>query len=178
MNWKFETRKLADIKPWDKNPRKITEKGLKDLTASITRFGLPEPIVLNTDGTIIGGHARFLALKKQGATEAFCAIPDKPLTEKQLTELNIRLNKNIAGEFDWDILANEFEVDDLIEWGFDEEELGIDDIEKPELKTVELIPYKKIHVLLSFAPNDFDKIADLLEKIKETVGVEYEQSAN
>lgn len=126
MNWKFETRKLSEIKPWDKNPRRITEKGLKDLTASITKFGLPEPIVLNTDGTIIGGHARFRVLKKQGVDVAFCAIPEKELTEKELEELNIRLNKNIAGDFDFDFLANNFEVGELIEWGFTEEELGVD----------------------------------------------------
>jgi ParB-like chromosome segregation protein Spo0J len=126
INWKFETRKLIYIKPWNKNPRRITKDGLADLSKSIQRFGLPEPIVLNTDGTIIGGHARYMVLRNQGSTDAFCAIPDKKLTEKELEELNIRLNKNIAGEFDYDILANEFNLSDLVDWGFDEKDLNID----------------------------------------------------
>lgn len=123
MKWKFETKKLTDIKPWAKNPRRLKEKGLEDLGQSISKFGLPEPIVINTDGTIIGGHARYLTLKKQNTKEAFCAVPEKKLKEKDLAELNIRLNKNIAGEFDFDILDIEFERDDLLDFGFEEKEL-------------------------------------------------------
>ena len=44
------------------------------------------------------------------------------LTLEQERELNVRLNKN-TGSFDWDILANEFEVEDLVDWGFTEDEL-------------------------------------------------------
>jgi DNA modification methylase len=123
ISWRFEIRKLADIKPWGRNPRRITEKGIKDLAASIAKFGLPEPIVLNLDGTIIGGHARYQVLKKSGATEAVCALPDRMLTERELEELNIRLNKNVAGEFDDDILANNFSLEDLKEWGFEDRDL-------------------------------------------------------
>jgi DNA modification methylase len=87
---------------------------------------LPEPIVLNTDGTIIGGHARYQSMKQQNIVEAFCAIPERELTEHEFEELNIRLNKNIAGDFDFDMLANEFELSDLVDWGFDEKDLNID----------------------------------------------------
>lgn len=127
ITWKFETRKLAEIKPWDRNPRRITEDKLKDLAASIKKFGVPEPIVLNTDGTIIGGHARFQVLKKRGVVKTLCAIPDRLLTEKELEELNIRLNKNIAGEFDFDRLANEYDLSDLTTWGFSKEDFGMQD---------------------------------------------------
>ena len=126
INWKYETRLLSEIKPWGKNPRKITKDGLEQLGRSIAKFGLPEPLVLNTDGTIIGGHARQKSLLAQGVTEAFCAIPDRQLTDHELEELNIRLNKNIAGDFDFDMLANEFELSDLVDWGFDEKDLNID----------------------------------------------------
>ena len=125
INWRYETRPLSEIKPWDRNPRRITKVGLADLTRSITKFGLPEPIVLNTDGTIIGGHARYITLKKEGITEAFCAIPDRTLDPKELEELNIRLNKNIAGTWDDEMLANDFELRDLVDWGFDEKDLNI-----------------------------------------------------
>lgn len=119
MQWKFEIRKIEKIKPWAKNPRKLSEKGLNDLFQSIKKFGIPEPIIINTDGTIIGGHARYLILKKQNQKNILCAIPTKKLNQKEFEELNIRLNKNIAGEFDFDILNNEFNINDLINWGFD-----------------------------------------------------------
>lgn len=126
INWRYETRSLSEIKPWGRNPRKINKAGLEQLTRSIVKFGLPEPIVLNTDGTIIGGHARYQSMKQQNIVEAFCAIPERELTEHELEELNIRLNKNIAGDFDFDMLANEFELSDLVDWGFDEKDLNID----------------------------------------------------
>jgi DNA modification methylase len=126
INWRYETRLLSEIKPWGRNPRRITKEGLEQLTRSISKFGLPEPIVLNIDGTIIGGHARYQSLKQQNILEAFCAIPERQLTEHELEELNIRLNKNIAGTWDDDLLANEFELSDLVDWGFDEKDLNID----------------------------------------------------
>jgi len=125
MNWKLTKKKLSEVKPYDKNPRQMTKKGMEDLHKSIDKFGLAEPIVINTDGIIVGGHARFLVLKERGAKEFDCYIPDRELSEKEVQELNVRLNKNIAGEFDFDILANEFELNDLLEWGFEEKELDL-----------------------------------------------------
>ena len=126
ISWKLKKKKLNEVKLYDKNPRRITEKGMKDLKKSIGKFGLAEPVVVNTNGIIIGGHARYLALKEQGIKEFDCYIPDRELTEDELKELNVRLNKNIAGEFDFDILANEFDLDNLLEWGFEKEEFGLD----------------------------------------------------
>lgn len=124
INWEIQTVLLSKLKPFEYNPRKITDKGLKDLSASIDKFGLAEPIVINTDMIIIGGHARYFALKQKNIKECDCYVPDRQLTEKEVKELNIRLNKNIAGEFDFDILANSFEIEDLKEWGFEDFELG------------------------------------------------------
>jgi DNA modification methylase len=125
MEWHIEKRKLTDLIPYKHNPRKITEKGKADLKKSIDKFGLAEPIVINTDNVIIGGHARYFVLQERGDTECECYVPERQLTEQECKELNIRLNKNIAGEFDWDILANEFELEDLKEWGFDDKELSL-----------------------------------------------------
>jgi ParB-like chromosome segregation protein Spo0J len=58
IKWSVETRKLSDLKAYEKNPRKITETGLNDLIKSLELFGVAEPIVINRDDTIIGGHAR------------------------------------------------------------------------------------------------------------------------
>ena len=126
MNWKLKKIKVSDLKEFKGNPRNLTEKGMADLKKSITKFGIAEPIVCNTDLEIIGGHARKKTLEDLQIKEVDCYIPNKKLSKQEVKELNIRLNKNIAGEFDFDILANEFEMPDLKEWGFEEWELGID----------------------------------------------------
>ena len=129
MNWKLKNVKLSDIKEYEANPRKITEKGLKDLKNSINNFGQAEPFVVNTDMTLIGGHARKLAMQSLDYETCDVLIPSKKLTDKQVQELNIRLNKNIAGEFNFDILTEFFETDDLLEWGFESFEFDSEDIQ-------------------------------------------------
>ena len=126
IKWKLVTKKLSELKVYHKNPRSITEQGLKDLKKSVDKFGLAELITINTDNVIIGGHARFEVLKSNKVKECDCLIPNRKLNDKEVEELNIRLNKNIAGTFDMDILANEFEIDDLLEWGFDKSDFGLD----------------------------------------------------
>ena len=126
MDWRVEKRTLNDIKPYSGNPRVLTKKGLEDLKKSMDKFGLAEPIVINTNGIIIGGHGRYEIARQQGLKEVDVYIPDRELSEEEYRELNVRLNKNIAGEWDFDILANEFELPDLLEWGFDEKDLKIE----------------------------------------------------
>jgi hypothetical protein len=52
-------------------------------------------------------------------------VPDRLLDENEVAELCIRLNKNVAGVFDFDMLANEFDPRDLVAFGFSEDELGL-----------------------------------------------------
>lgn len=127
MKWHSETKQISDLKLWDENPRKLTEKGLADLKKSIDRFGVAEPVVVNLDGSVIGGHGRLKVLSESGVTEVDCYVPDKRLTKKQAEELGVRLNKNIAGEWDWDKL-NEWPEEELKDWGFEEWELSTPDI--------------------------------------------------
>ena len=123
MNWKLKKIKVSDLKEFKGNPRNLTEKGMADLKKSITKFGIAEPIVCNTDLEIIGGHARKKTLEDLQIKEVDCYIPDKKLSKQEVKELNIRLNKNIAGDWDFDILANEFEMDMLKDVGFEDWEL-------------------------------------------------------
>jgi hypothetical protein len=67
---------------------------------------------------------------EMGIEEADVAYPDVLLTEKQVEELNVRLNRN-SGEWDYDILANSFDLSELVSWGFEAAEFGID-LEKEE----------------------------------------------
>ena len=126
ITWQLKTYKLADLTDYFKNPRHITETEFKQLKKSLDTFGLIDKPIINADAanTIIGGHQRKHVLEANGETECECWVPDRELTEREVEELNIRLNKN-TGQWDFDVLANEFELDDLLEWGFSEMEFGI-----------------------------------------------------
>lgn len=126
VTWGFERRKVADLLEWKDNPRRLTKKGLADLVTSIRKFGLPEPVVINTDGVICGGHGRKKAMLELGWAECSVCVPDRTLTADEFRELNIRLNKNIAGEFDMDMLANNYSIEELTDFGFTKQDLGME----------------------------------------------------
>jgi DNA modification methylase len=139
MNWQHKKIKISELKEYEHNPRSLTAKGLDDLEKSIKKFGVAEPLVLNADYTICGGHGRLKILQRLGIKEVDCYLPERKLTKKEFEELNIRLNKNIAGTWDYDILANNFELPDLLNWGFEEDELcGYfgDELEEDEIPEV------------------------------------------
>lgn len=132
INWTIERRKIKDLFFYEKNPRTLTKDQEAHLRHSLINFGQCEPIVINIDNIIIGGHQRVRTLKKIGNKEVDVCVPSRLLTEKEVEELNIRLNKN-TGDFDFDVLANSWNALDLLEWGFTAEELDLD-IEKENPK--------------------------------------------
>lgn len=99
MAIRIETRKLKDLTPAPYNPRAISDIALAGLKASIKRFGIVEPVILNTrTGNVVGGHQRIKALLDLGETETDVVIVDLPESEEQA--LNITLNNpEIAGTF-------------------------------------------------------------------------------
>jgi ParB-like chromosome segregation protein Spo0J len=135
MDWKFVKRDIDDLKPQEKNPRKISKEQKKQLGESLTKFGCAEPIVVTKDGTIIGGHQRYFILKAKGKRSVECMECQDDLSQAQLDELTVRLNKNTA-DFDFDLLAGGYEPEKLINWGFSMEELELESIpdqtEKPK----------------------------------------------
>jgi DNA modification methylase len=134
----IEIKKIADLIPAPYNPRQSTAKQEQHLKESLEKFGLVEPIIFNKQtGYIVGGHFRVRELKKLGIKEIECVIVD--LNEADEKELNIRLNANTGG-WDWDTLANDWDVVDLEAWGLDipqfdtveELEASEDDYEVPD----------------------------------------------
>ena len=105
LHWHVERRKLDSLADWEKNPRRLLPTELEHLTNSIEKFGVVEPLVCQPDGTLIGGHARKRVLSEQGYVEADCYVPNRALTDKEHEELCVRLNKNIAGMWDMEKLA-------------------------------------------------------------------------
>ncbi|MHC4714525.1 MAG: DNA modification methylase [Planctomycetota bacterium] len=129
IEWRTERRRLGDLVDWEKNPRQMTEKQAEDLARSIGKFGYVEEIVVNADGrSIIGGHRRKDVILARALMEPEAMVdmrlPSRELSEDEREELAIRLNRNTGG-WDFDALANDFEVSSLVEWGFDPEELGL-----------------------------------------------------
>ena len=118
---KIEKVKIAELNPAEYNPRRMTNKQYEDLKNSLEKFGLVDPIIINADNTVVGGHQRLRIMRELGAE----LVPTVRvnLSKEDERELNIRLNKN-SGEFDLDILANNFDVDELKDWGFKDVELG------------------------------------------------------
>ena len=122
--------KLSDIRPNPNNPRVIKDDKFKKLVKSITDF--PQmlelrPIVVNDDMIVLGGNMRLKALEHLGIEETFI-IKASDLTDKQEQEFIIKDNVGY-GEWDWDQLANEWDVEDLDEWGLD---LPLDFVNKLE----------------------------------------------
>jgi len=118
--------KLSDLIFAEYNPRQLSKEQFQQIKDSITRFGIVDPIIVNSNkdrnNIIIGGHQRVKVALEMGIDTAPCHYID--LSRDKERELNIRLNKN-TGEWDWSILSEAFDVDELIEWGFSEDALQI-----------------------------------------------------
>ena len=118
---KIEKVKISELNPAEYNPRRMTNKQYEDLKNSLEKFGLVDPIIINSDNTVVGGHQRLRIMRELGAE--LVPIVRVNLSKEDEKELNIRLNKN-TGEFDLDVLANNFEVEKLKDWGFKDVEFG------------------------------------------------------
>lgn len=118
-------KEVSSLRVADYNPRTISDKSLSDLKESIQRFGMVDPIIVNSHpsryGVVIGGHMRLRAAKELGYTTipvVFVSITD---IEKE-KELNLRLNKN-TGEWDFEKLKS-FDTDFLLDVGFNDIDLS------------------------------------------------------
>lgn len=112
--------KIQDIKTNPNNPRLIKDDKFKKLCQSLKDF--PEmlelrPIVVNRDHIILGGNMRYKAAKEIGLKEIPVKIADN-LTPEQEREFLIKDNTS-GGEWDWEVLANEWNSEELESWGLD-----------------------------------------------------------
>ena len=122
---KKEIKKITELKKAKYNPRKISAKELNKLAESIKQYGLVQPIVVNKDLTIIGGHQRVEACRQLGITELEVWILD--LDEDAEKTLNLALNK-ISGQ--WDDTA----LYELLEGLADKNKLALTGFENKELE--------------------------------------------
>lgn len=132
---KIVNRDPADLIAAEYNPRELSTEQFNTISDSLKRFGFVDPILINIHpdrkDIIIGGHQR----TKVAISLGIEAVPtvELNLTLEMEKELNIRLNRN-TGSWDYKALDEYFEKEDLIEWGFEPEDL---DFFEPEEEEVE-----------------------------------------
>jgi site-specific DNA-methyltransferase (adenine-specific) len=112
--------KITEVKNNPKNPRLIKDDKFRKLVKSIQEF--PQmlelrPIVVDENNIVLGGNMRLKACKEAGMKEVFIVKADN-LTELQKDEFIVKDNVGF-GEWDWDMLANEWDTEKLDEWGLD-----------------------------------------------------------
>ena len=141
----IKTVKLSEVKSNPNNPRIIKDDKFSKLVKSIQEFPKMleiRPIVVNSDMVVLGGNMRLKACKEAGLKEVPIIFADD-LTEDEQKEFIIKDNVGF-GEWDWDMIANEWDEVQLQEWGLDIPDFGIkeepaaeeDDYEMPdELQT-------------------------------------------
>ncbi|MDD4432100.1 MAG: site-specific DNA-methyltransferase [Parabacteroides sp.] len=147
----FKKLLISDLVPAAYNPRKALKPGdaeYEKIKNSITEFGYVDPIIVNSDMTIIGGHQRVTVLKDLGYTEIDCIIVEVDKTKEKA--LNVALNK-ITGEWNKELLADL--IKDLQNSDFDVSFTGF---EPPEIEQL----FNSVHDK-NITEDDFDVDAEL-----------------
>lgn len=147
----FKKLKISDLIPASYNPRKALKPGdteYEKIKNSINEFGYVDPVIVNADMTIIGGHQRVTVLQDLGFDEIDCIIIDIDKTKEKA--LNIALNK-ITGEWNKELLADL--IKDLQDSDFDVTFTGF---EPPEIEQL----FNSVHDK-NITEDDFDVEAEL-----------------
>lgn len=125
LQWHTEKRKVSSLKYYDKNPRIMPDKNMKDLTNSLQKVGLAEIPAVDTDGTIVAGNQRVRALQALGKSEEEIDIrvPNRKLTKAEF-EFYLLASNRISGIWDFDALKTDFDIETLLATGFDTDDLS------------------------------------------------------
>lgn len=165
--------KITEIKPNPDNPRLIKDDKFKKLVQSLKDF--PEmaevrEVVVNKDHMILGGNMRFKAAQEAGWKEIPVKVVDWP--EDKQREFIIKDNVS-GGEWDWDIIANEWDQDLLEEWGLElPTGFGDSDVEEDTAPEVSKDPPQSAlgavyqlgrHRLMCGDSTDFGAVSDLMD---------------
>ncbi len=140
--------KLSEIKSNPNNPRIIKDDKFRKLVKSIQEFPKMleiRPVVVNADMIVLGGNMRLKACKEAGLKDVPVIFADD-LTEDEQKQFIIKDNVGF-GEWDWDMIANEWDAEEVEEWGLDIPEFSIneeleaeeDDYEMPEQVQTDIV---------------------------------------
>ncbi len=162
--------KISEVKNNPNNPRLIKDDKFKKLVASINSF--PEmlekrPIVVDEDMIVLGGNMRLRASQEAGLKEVWIDVAEG-WSEEQKAEFIIKDNVGF-GDWDWDILANEWDNEKLNEWGLDvwqpEEDVNLDDFfEEDNSEPAE----KTNKIVLEYSEEDYEIIIEKFNSLEGT----------
>lgn len=167
--------KLSEIKNNPNNPRILKDDKFAKLVKSIKEFPKMleiRPIVVNSDMIVLGGNMRLKACKEAGLKDVPIVLADD-LTEDEQKQFIIKDNVGF-GEWDWEMLANEWEADLLEEWGLDLPDFSVteeptaeeDDYEMPDEVQTDIVLGDLFeigeHRLLCGDSTDSDQVAKLM----------------
>lgn len=167
---KIENVKLSDIKLNPNNPRLIKDDKFKKLVQSIIDF--PEmlkirPIVVNEDMIILGGNMRFKACKELKHKEV-SIIKLSGLSAEKQREFLIKDNVS-GGEWDWNLLANEWDEIELVEWGLEIWQPSQDIDYSDKNKEINVDEYdNEMLIKLKYTEDDYNLVREQLSKIAAT----------
>jgi len=129
---KYETRKLAELIPYENNARTHTPEQIEKIAASIQEFGFINPIIIDANNGVIAGHARLQAAQSIGLASV-PVLRVEHLTEAQKKAYVIADNRLAEVGAGWDVELLKQELADLGDLGIDLELVGFDDIELGKL---------------------------------------------
>jgi len=179
-------KKLSDITPYNRNPRKKYD--ILKVAKSIEQFGFQQPIVVDRSGTIIVGHGRFEASKHLKLETVPVLIADLPPEKAKA----YRIADNKTNEYsDWDFPLLNKEFGDLLDINFDLELTGFDneelekiitthknneDVEFPSIENIENREWTDMTFTLHNDQADF--IKDVIKNYKSSNNIDHEQNTN
>lgn len=193
--WTTEVRKVSELIPQSDNYKTLSKHKKQKLIESLQKFNLVDLPVIDFDNTLVSGHQRLVCLLAMGRGEENIEVrfPNRKLTTQEIKEYTLIANSQF-GDIDFNLLESYISevVLDLNDFGIDFSKLEeiskekttseiSSEINDPSIsteskqETIELKPFKQVHVLISFSPEDMITIQHLLEKIKDYDFVEYEQ---
>lgn len=120
IEWSEKEVLVKELRPYERNPRRISVEEFDRLKDSIKRNGYHQRILVMQDLSVIGGHQRIRALTELGIKKIKVLVPDRELSEEQFKEIMIKDNLPF-GSWDFDILSSDYEPDQLVEYGMPKE---------------------------------------------------------
>jgi DNA modification methylase len=122
LTWHAERRLVSTLKPWTKNPRKISAQKFAQLIERIKSRGFHDVLKIDTDNTVLSGNQRKKALMRLGIKEVTVVVPNRKLTEDERNKIGLESNTN-DGEWNFEGLKS-FELGTLVDIGFDTNSLA------------------------------------------------------
>ena len=173
LSWKTEVRRLGDLVKWKKNPRQLSEEQAVRLRESISEFGYSQLYEIEPDNTIIDGHQReeiMLRMAEFGPDSKIeVRVSSRKLELNERKKYIVMKHQGARGEWDWPAMEDLYNIDELLEWGFDKKEIKI---ERKEIEieskiyldqAIQLKPPSEYVLIMCDSLEEFEKLREVFD---------------